>query len=320
MMQTLWQPGANPEILHRRAQLYARIRCFFATRHILEVETPILASTCAPEMGIHPFITHYHGVNARPLYLQSSPELAMKRLLAAGSGAIFQLTRAFRDAEVGRWHNPEFTILEWYRPDFNQDLLMDDVEAFFCEVAEFPPAHRCSYRALFQQALAFDPLEISLSELQACVYQKTAYHDAAHTDRDTCLQLLMSHCIEPSLGFDAPVMVYDFPASQAALARLNPHDPQVAERFEVYFKGVELANAFHELTDPVEQRRRFEKEISFKNQENSPYSPLDERFFAALEAGLPDCAGVAIGIDRLLMLLTNSKTLDDVLAFSIQRI
>jgi lysyl-tRNA synthetase class 2 len=243
----------------------------------------------------------------------------MKRLLAAGSGAIFQLTRAFRDGEAGRWHNPEFSILEWYRPDFNQNLLMDDVEDFLCEVADFPPARRCSYRHLFQQTLHFDPLDIPLTKLRALVYQKTAYA-ADQTDRDTCLQLLMSHCIEPSLGFDAPVMVYDFPASQAALARLNPHDPQVASRFEVYFKGVELANAFHELTDPIEQRHRFEKEIINKNQDDTIYSPLDERFLAALEAGLPDCAGVAIGIDRLLMLITKLNTLDKVLTFSIERI
>lgn len=320
MTHICWQPGASIEILHRRAQLYARLRHFFATRHILEVETPILASSCAPERGICPFITHYHGGEARPLYLQSSPELAMKRLLAAGSGAIFQLTRAFRDAEVGRWHNPEFTLLEWYRPYFDQQLLMEEVEAFFCEVAEFPPAQRCSYRALFEQVLGFDPFDISLTELRAYAYQKATYYEAAHADRDSCLQLLMSCCIEPLLGGDAPVIVYDFPASQAALARLDPHNLQVAQRFEVYFKGVELANAFCELTDPVEQRRRFEQEISFKSQENTPYSPLDERFLAALEAGLPDCAGVAIGIDRLLMLLTHSTTLDEVLSFSIHRI
>jgi len=318
-MRTLWQPGASLEILHCRAKLYARIRGFFAERHILEVETPILASSCAPETGINPFVTHYHGSNSRPLYLQSSPELAMKRLLAAGSGAIFQLTRAFRDGEAGRWHNPEFSLLEWYRPDFNQDLLMNEVEEFLCDVADFPLARRCSYRDLFQQTLQFDPLDISLSKLQALVYQKTAYN-ADQTDRDTCLQLILSHCIEPSLGFETPVIVYNFPASQAALARLNPHDPQVAERFEVYFKGVELANAFHELTDPIEQRHRFEQEIIKKNQDHTLYSPLDERFLAALDAGLPDCAGVAIGIDRLLMLLTNSNTLDKILTFSIERI
>jgi elongation factor P--(R)-beta-lysine ligase len=318
-MQTCWQPGASLEILHYRAALYTRIRCFFAARGILEVETPLLASACAPETGIHPFITYYHGPHPRSLYLQSSPELAMKRLLAAGSGAIFQLTRAFRDGEAGRWHNPEFSLLEWYRPDFNQDLLMDEVENFFCEVAHFPPAIRCSYRQLFQQTLGFDPLDISLSKLRALVYQKTAYA-AEQTDRDTCLQLLLSHCIEPSLGLEAPVMVFNFPATQAALARLNSRDSQVAERFEVYFKGVELANAFHELSDPLEQRQRFEKEIFFKNQETTPVSPLDERFLAALEFGLPDCAGVAIGLDRLLMLLTNSTSLDEVLAFSIDRI
>lgn len=318
-MQTFWQPGASLEILHRRAELYVRIRRFFADRGTLEVETPILASSCAPETGIHPFVTHYHGPQSRPLYLQSSPELAMKRLLAAGSGAIFQLTRAFRDREAGRWHNPEFSILEWYRPDFNQDLLMNEVEDFLCEVADFPHARRCSYRHLFQQTVHIDPLDIPLSKLRALVYQKIAYH-ADQTDRDTCLQLLLSHCIEPSLGLEVPVMVYDFPASQAALARLNPHDPQVASRFEVYFKGVELANAFHELTDPIEQRRRFQDEIIKKNQEDVITSPLDERFLAALEAGLPNCAGVAIGIDRLLMLITKLNTLDKVLTFGIERI
>ncbi|MEY3219705.1 MAG: hypothetical protein RIT27_1062 [Pseudomonadota bacterium] len=318
-MQTHWQPDASLEILQRRAALYATIRNFFARRGVLEVETPILGSCCAPETGINPFVTHYHGSNSRSLYLQSSPELAMKRLLAAGSGAIFQLTRAFRDGEAGRLHNPEFSILEWYRPDFNQDLLMDEVNAWLIEVAHFPPATRCCYRSLFQEVLQFDPLDISLAKLRALVYQKTAYN-AEQTDRDTCLQLLLSHLIEPVIGANEPIMVYDFPASQAALARLNPDDPQVACRFEVYFKGVELANGFHELTDPVEQRRRFEIEIAHKMQQNVPISPIDERFLAALNNGLPDCAGVAIGIDRVLMLMTNNRSLNKVLTFNIENI
>jgi len=318
-MQTHWQSDASLEVLRHRAALYADIRRFFATRGVLEVETPILGSCCAPEMGINPFVTHYHGTDSRPLYLQSSPELAMKRLLAAGSGAIFQLTRAFRDGEAGRLHNPEFSILEWYRPDFNQHLLMNEVETFFCDVAHFPAATRCSYRTLFQQTLQIDPLDISLAKLRALVYQKTAYH-AEQTDRDTCLQLLLSHVIEPMIGIDAPIMVYDFPSTQAALARLNPDDPQVACRFEVYFRGVELANGFHELTDPVEQRRRFEIEMTHKTQQNLPVSPIDERFLAALNNGLPDCAGVAIGIDRVLMLMTNARSLNNVIAFNIENI
>lgn len=318
-MQTHWQSSASLEVLRHRAVLYANIRHFFATRGVLEVETPILGSCCAPETGINPFVTHYHGTDSRPLYLQSSPELAMKRLLASGSGAIFQLTRAFRDGEAGRLHNPEFSILEWYRPDFNQHLLINEVEKFFCEVAHFPAATRCSYRALFQDALQIDPLAISLTKLRALVYQKTAY-PAEQTDRDTCLQLLLSHVIEPTIGIDAPIIVYDFPATQAALARLNPADSQVACRFEVYFRGVELANGFHELTDPVEQRRRFEIEMTYKTQQNLPVSPIDERFLAALNNGLPDCAGVAIGIDRLLMLMTNTRSLEEVLTFNIENI
>ena len=301
------------EILRLRAQLYKDIRQFFAERQVLEVETPILSQACVPEPTIEPFHTDYHGPGAKRLFLHTSPELAMKRLLAAGSGAIYQIAKVFRDGEAGRWHNPEFSLLEWYRPGFRQDDLIQEIDELLQTLLNCPPVECLTYCAVFEQHTNLHPLHTSLAALQ----EYAAQFGMVQQDRDTCLQLIISHQIEPHLGQNRPTVITDFPASQAALARKRADNPELAERFEVYVQGIELANGFYELTDPVEQRQRFEEDLKKRQALNLPTYPLDERFLAALESGLPDCAGVALGLDRLLMLIAGASHIDEVLAFPI---
>ncbi len=310
-----WQPAASFTYLRHRAALYQHLRSFFQQRRVMEVETPLLAETCAPENGIQPFVTHYHGPNPREMYLQASPELAMKRLLAAGSGPIYQLTKGFRDAESGRWHNPEFSLLEWYRPNFDHHALMDEMDELLQEVLGSLVAERLSYCDIFRLETDLDPLTCSLADLRARVARWTGRNAAESLERDECLQLILSHEIEPGLGRGCPTFIYDYPASQAALARRSPDNPALAERFEVYVEGVELANGFHELSDPGEQRSRFQAELARRRQRGEITPPLDEHFLAALAAGLPDCSGVALGVDRLLMLQTGVDHIHRVLAF-----
>ena len=316
MLKETWQPTTKLSMLHLRAHLYHDIRKFFADREVLEVETPILSAGCVPDHNIESFYTHYHGSNTRRLFLHTSPELAMKRLLAAGSGAIFQISKVFRDSEEGRWHNPEFSLLEWYRPGFNQDNLIQEVDELLQTLLHCPVAERYSYCTLFEQYTGLHPLHSSLSALQTYASQ-FGIQEVQRLKRDVCLQLILSHQIETQLGQTRPTVITHFPASQAALARKCVDNPQLAERFEVYVQGIELANGFYELTDPIEQRQRFEQDLAKRQALNLPTHPLDERFLAALEAGLPDCAGVALGLDRLLMLIAGVSHIHEVLVFPI---
>lgn len=316
MTELVWQPTASLDTLRLRAQLYSHIRHFFAARQVMEVETPILAAGCVPEPLLEPLYTHYHGPGAKRLFLHTSPELAMKRLLAAGSGPIYQITKVFRDNEMGRWHNPEFTLLEWYRPGFNQADLIQEVDELLQTLLHSAPAERLSYCTLFEQQVGLHPLHTPLSTLHEYV-KPWGIDSVSHWDRESCLQLILTEQIEPQLGHHRPLVIVDFPASQAALARKKPTDPTLAERFEVYIQGIELANGFYELTDPIEQRQRFEQDLLKRTMLNQPTYPLDERFLAALAAGLPDCAGVALGLDRLLMLITKASHIQEVLAFPI---
>lgn len=315
-----WQPGTQLQQLQQRAVLLQQLRAFFAQRKVLEVETPQLMASSVPDPMIEALRTEYQGANKQVLYLQSSPELAMKRLLAAGSGAIYQICRAFRDGESGRLHNPEFTMLEWYRPQFDHYQLMQEVETLLRQVLHCASAHYLSYQQVFIQYAQFDPLSTTLNQLQQRVSRWLSPDSAKTLDRDACLQLIMSQDIEPHLGLDAPTFVYNYPASQAALARRLPDNPQLAARFEVYVQGIELANGFQELTDAAEQRQRFQAELQQRQQSGAHQPPLDERFLAALEAGLPDCAGVALGVDRLLMLQSGASCIDEVLTFSLARL
>ncbi len=311
-----WQPSASIKNLRARANILNKIRRFFAERDVLEVETPLLCQFGVTDAHIEnipaTFGTNEH---AKILFLQTSPEYAMKRLLAAGSGSIFQLCKAFRNDEQGRLHNPEFTMLEWYRLGFTHHDLMDEMDLLLQTILQSAPAVRTTYKDLFLQFFAFNPHQISQKELIPLLKQHgiNLSEMAQDIDRDTALDLLMSHCIEPKIGFEAPLFVYDYPASQAALAKIRHDDEPVGERFEVYIQGVELANGFHELSDANEQLKRFQQDQHYRQTHHLPEREIDPYFMAALQHGLPACAGVALGIDRLLMLALKEKQIDKVL-------
>lgn len=324
-MQINWRPTANIETLRLRAKLIAQIRNFFTSRGLLEVDTPLLCHSTVTDLHLHSFQTIYQGDDHSPLadlYLQTSPEYAMKRLLAAGSGPIFQICKAFRNSgEHGRMHNPEFTMLEWYRPGFDHHDLMDEMNDLLQEILNTEPAERFSYAELFIKYVDSNPHTSTTNELKNKA-QQLSINEIPNFDnenKDNWLFLLMSHIIEPQLGQSAPTFVYDFPSSQAALAKIRADNPPVAERFEVYYKGIELANGFHELTNANEQRKRFINDLALRKNLNYPAIPIDERFLAALEHGLPDCAGVALGTDRLIMLALNKENIAEILSFTTER-
>ncbi len=235
----------------------------------------------------------------------------MKRLLAAGSGPIFQISKAFRQEEVGSQHNPEFTLLEWYRPGWTHHDLMYEISALLMHVAYFKKATRITYRALFEKYCQLDPFTCADHVIKA----KLTDINTDSLDRDTCLQLVLAEQIEPKLGYNVPTLVYDFPTSQAALAKIRDDNPPVAERFELFIQGKEIANGFHELTDAKEQQQRFESDQQYRQHHQKTTPAIDQRLIAALESGLPNCAGVALGIDRLLMCLCHKKKIQEVLAF-----
>ena len=321
MTQT-WQPSATIERLKARANLLTTIRQFFSERAVLEVDTPSLSQASVTDIHLHTFQTEFDSPQApqpQKLYLMTSPEFHMKRLLCAGSGPIFQLSKAFRNEEQGRFHNPEFTLLEWYRPGFDHHQLMDEMEQFLQMTLHCLGCSRQTYQQAFLQQLGVDPLTASLTEIKAVAPASCADLACQESDRDTLLQLLFSEGVEPYIGIEQPTFIYNFPASQAALARLCPNDDRVAERFEVYFKGIELANGFHELTDAQEQRERFEADNDKRQQMGQLKMPIDDHLLQALEQGLPKCAGVALGIDRLLMLQQGVHRIEDVLSFAVNR-
>ena len=293
-------------------------RAFFETRGVLEVETPILSAAAVSDPQIESLVTQIAGMPGRS-YLCPSPEYAMKRLLAAGSGDIFQICKVFRDAERGRWHNPEFTMIEWYRLGMNDAALMDEVEALVAEllapVRRFSRAERLSYAAALQRHAGVDAYGASEDELLHAA-QRHGIHCDAELDRDGKLDLLMGLIVGPRLGRENPCFVCDYPASQAALARLKPGVPRVAARFELYLDGLELANGFHELVQPQEQRARFNHDLKLRAARGQRQPPLDENLLAALESGIPDCAGVALGFDRLAAIALGATRLSDAMAFS----
>lgn len=323
-----WRPSADLSVLRLRAELLAQIRAFFAARGVLEVETPALSAAAITDPHLASFKTCYSGPGSqhgRPLYLHTSPEFAMKRLLAAGSGCIYQIARVFRDGEAGSRHNPEFTLLEWYRVGFDHHRLMDEVAELVGMLLAgrlaLAEPERLSYRQIFQHHLNLDPHRATVADLAACAETRNISIPTGMPpdDPDPWLDLLLTHCVEPRLGSGRLTFVHDYPASQAALARLRPDDPPVGERFELYINGIELANGFHELGDAVEQRHRFAQENAARRAVGLPIMPVDEHLLAALEFGLPDCAGVALGFDRLVMLTTRKTSLAEVLAFPLDR-
>ena len=314
-MSADWRPTAPIERLRERARFVSRLRAFLEARGLWEVETQILDPAGTTDPHIHPLSTQVQGADGpQRLYLHTSPEFHMKRLLAAGSGPIYQIARVFRDQERGPRHLVEFTLLEWYRPGWDHHRLMEEVDQLLQGVADAPPAQYQSYAELFRERLDLDPHRAETTTLYACA-RHHGLDAPAGLDRDALLDLLMGVLVEPELGRQHPLLIYDYPASQAALARIRPGDPPVAERFELYWKGVELANGFHELTDPREQRRRFLEDRRRRQAQGLADIPHDERLIAALEAGLPPCAGVALGVDRLFMIVSGVSAIDHVVAF-----
>ncbi|MFH4665733.1 elongation factor P--(R)-beta-lysine ligase [Vibrio cidicii] len=318
-MSTDWQPTASIPQLRQRAALIARIRQFFAQRNVLEVDTPAMSHATVTDVHLHTFQTQFVGpgyAQGSQLFLMTSPEFHMKRLLAAGSGCIYQLGKAFRNEENGRYHNPEFTMLEWYRVGFDHHQLMDEMDDLLQLVLQCGAAERMTYQQAFLTVLGVCPLEGTMAELKS-VAARLGLSDIAEAeeDRDTLLQLLFSIGVEAKIGQQVPAFVYDFPASQAALAKINLNDPRVADRFEVYFKGIELANGFHELDNAQEQLRRFEQDNHKRVEMGLAEQPIDYHLIAALQSGLPECAGVALGVDRLIMLALGYDHIDQVTAF-----
>lgn len=316
-----WRPTASDANLRLRAGVLGRIRAFFAERGVLEVETPLLSNATVTDLHLHTLSTEAIipglGGPAR-LHLQTSPEFAMKRLLASGSGSIYQLCKAFRDQEAGRLHNPEFTMLEWYRIGWDHNRLMDEVDDLLTAVLGTGPARRRSYGDLFSTKLGVDPHRDDAATLRRRALEH-GLEDIGGLDREGWLSLMMTQCLEPMLGREVPTFIFDYPADQAALARIRPGNPPVAERFEVYVNGVELANGYHELTDADEQRRRFDQDLEVRQSRGLPAPPLDHRLIAALDHGMPQCAGVALGVDRLVMLAARASEMKDVIAFPVDR-
>ncbi len=315
-MNNQWQPSASIDALRQRARILGLIRTFFNARAYLEVETPIMARHGITDV----YLANIKATFRNQSYcLQTSPEYHMKRLLAAGSGPIFQLARVFRDDELGRWHNPEFTLLEWYQLDINHHALMVEVNALLQAVLNCGPMIKKTYQQAFLEACDLDPMHANLDDFRQILkrFDLDNVLPESEQDRDQYLFLLMSHVVEPFLANESvPVAVYDFPVSQAALAQVNNG---VAERFEVYYQGVELANGFHELTDVSAQRARFNQDVQARREKGLPDSPPDEYLLQAMAHGLPACSGVALGIDRLLALALNTQSIAETLSFDFSR-
>ncbi|WP_028387999.1 elongation factor P--(R)-beta-lysine ligase [Legionella fairfieldensis] len=314
--EELWWPSASIETLRARARLIAKLRDFFNQRGYLEVETPALSRYGITDVYLSNIQASFRG---RSYYLQTSPEYHMKRLLAAGSGPIFQLMRVFRDDELGRWHNPEFTMLEWYQLNIDHHALMDEVDSLLQTLLHCKPMLRKTYQDVFLEVCNLDPFIATIDQLQT-VLMRFGLDKVLSADEqciDPYLFLLMSHVVEPALAKEStPVAVYNFPPSQASLAKVNQG---VAERFEIYVQGIELANGFHELTDANMQAARFEEDLAIRQKQNLPSSGPDKYLLQALAHGLPSCSGVALGIDRLIALALKQNAITKTMAFDFLR-
>ncbi len=321
-----WRPTADRAALARRAAMLASARHFLASRGVLEVDTPVVVNAPVTDVHIHSAEVRFPGIDT-PCFLHTSPEYAMKRLLAAGSGDIFQICHVVRGMERGRLHNAEFTLIEWYRLGFSLEALMEEVRDLSIALlasaerpASTPPrTEYLSYRDAFLRELALDPFAADIGALRKAALECGFEGAAECEDRDELLDALMAIRVGPRLGLGSLCFVHRYPASQAALARLDAADPRCALRFELYCEGIELANGFKELASSAEQRARFEADQAQRRARGLPNQPIDERLLAALAAGLPDCAGVALGFDRLAMLASGASHIDAVLPFPIER-
>jgi lysyl-tRNA synthetase class 2 len=320
MSDSDWRPAAAIDVLRGRAEMLARVRAYFTAQGVPEVQTPVLSAAAASDPQIESIAARPAGSGTR--YLHTSPEYPMKRLLAAGFGDCYQICPVFRDGEAGKLHNPEFTMIEWYRLDFGVAELQQDVDRLLriaCGgLRSFAPSRTLTWRDAIMDGCGIDPMKATAAEIRAALAARGIEPSNADSwDRDDWLDLLMGSLVGPGLGHEAPVFLQDYPESQASLARLRtlPDGSRVAERFELYVDGLELANGFRELGDALEQRRRFTQDQQTRRRRAQPENPLDERLLSALEHGLPDCAGVALGFDRLVMAAFRLPTLEAAMAF-----
>lgn len=309
-------------MLKLRAKLLARLRRFFDERGFLEVETPILSADVVVDRHLDPFAVEVgQGASQRTMWLQTSPEFAMKRLLAAGGSAIYQVTHVFRQGEQGRLHNPEFTMAEWYRAGDDLRAGMQLLGELCEEMLELGPAEPISYQAAFERHAGVNPHEADIESLADVLKERdrTPPESLGIDDRDSWLDLVLVEIVEPELGQSRPQILHDYPASQAALARVRPGEPAVAERFELYVRGIELANGYHELLDPAVLRERNLANNQARISDGKQALPVESRLLAAMEAGLPSSSGVALGFDRLVMLAAGANSVAEVLPFPFDR-
>lgn len=319
-----WRPSASLAVLRMRAAMLARIRAYFASQEVAEVQTPVLSCAAVSDPGIESVTALPAGGDHR--FLQTSPEYPMKRLLAAGFGDCYAVCPVFRDGEAGRLHNPEFTMIEWYRLDYGVGEMQHDVDRVLrvacADLRNFAPARELTYRAALLEATGLDCRTAGSAQIRSFLSGRgITPANADGWDPDAWLDLLMGAVVGPTLGHGAPVFVNDYPSSQAALARLRTDSDgtRVAERFELYVDGLELANGFRELGDPIEQRQRFEQDLRVRESRDQVRNPIDERLLEALGHGLPDCAGVALGFDRLVMAANRLDSLAAAMAFPADR-
>jgi len=322
-----WQPTLTWEYAQKRAQILQKIRQFFNERDVVEVETPALSQGTVTDVHLDAITCRYNFLNdssteqATNLYLQTSPEFHMKRLIASGYGCIFQIAKAFRHEEAGRFHNPEFTLLEWYRLGFDHFKLMKEVAELLKRVLVCAEPTQMTYQQLFIEWLSLDPLNATREQLLTLIkkHDKLSEWLTLEHNNDILLQFIFSELIEPHIGNESPCFVYNFPRSQASLAKISPEDTRVAQRFECYFQGVELVNGFNELTDVDLQLERFQEDNRQRESFSLKTKPIETNFIAALTQGLPQCSGVALGIDRLIMLALKAEHIEQVISFPITR-
>ncbi|WP_392553245.1 elongation factor P--(R)-beta-lysine ligase [Orbus wheelerorum] len=320
-----WQPTASIDFLLKRAKILKKIREFFLDRCVLEVETPILSHAAVTDLHLSSFETIFNKPGTIDLHagqrlsLITSPEYHMKRLIAAGSGPIYQICKCFRNhEEISRYHNPEFTMLEWYRIQFDMMQMINEVDDLFQLILDSEPAEHISYQCAFIKYLNIDPLTAIREELVSAVQKLELNFDTDGCDISTLQQFLFTFGVEPNIGKDKPTVVYHFPASQAALAEICSEDQRTAKRFEFYYQGVELANGFKELVNAKEQKARFEQDNQERISKGLPTQVIDQYLLSAMESGLPECSGVAVGLDRLVMLALKQATISQVMSFNLE--
>ena len=322
-----WSTTLSWKDAQKKAKVLSTIRRFFEARNVIEVETPLLCNSTVTDIHLDPFITFFyheketHSKESTSKYLQTSPEFCMKRLLASGYQSIYQISKAFRNEAQGRFHNPEFTILEWYRVGFTQQELMREVSDLLVTITDCKQPLFITYQDIYLKYTSIDPLNCSITELLTYIEENGKLSDwlVFEKNLNTLLQFILSEFIEPNIDNSVPHFIYDFPAGQASLAKISSYNPKVAERFECYYQGLELVNGFSELTDHKEQLDRFNHDNNERQQSGIEERDIDPKFINALKSGIPECAGVAMGIDRILMVALNKKKIDEVITFCIDR-